>query len=247
MKKIIFYIAIVSIMLLSCGKNPNDVEEPLNQEKFLEDVYQEAVILYEDSTSLNESFKKFNSVIERDSCGCFWNSYIYISNIYLKWDELEKAKEVLLSADSKISSFPDYINHIKEKRLSAIRKRLKEIFQDTTVTFSDSLLDVNADTNYVFVAYDEPPQSIGGFDEIQRKIKYPQDALDKKIEGTVIVNAFVCWRGRVCKSRVLQKLELESLNYEARRVLREVKWKPARQRGRIVEVWVSMPIKFMLN
>ena len=137
MKKIIFYIAIVSIILISCRKNPTDVEEPVNQDKFLEDIYQEAVILYEDSTALNESFKKFNSVIERDSCGCFWNSYIYISNIYLKWGELEKAKVVLLSADSFISSFPDYINHIKEKRLLAIRKRLQDIFPDTTFTFSD--------------------------------------------------------------------------------------------------------------
>ena len=169
------------------------------------------------------------------------------SNIYLKWDELGKAKEVLLSADSLISSYPDYVNHIKEKRLSAIRKRLQDIFPDSTFTFSDSLLDVNDDTNYVFIPYDEPPHPIGGFDEIQRKIKYPKDALDKQIEGTVIVYAFVCWRGRICKSRVLQKLELESLNYEARRVIREVKWKPARQRDRIVEVWVSMPIKFILN
>ena len=106
---------------------------------------------------------------------------------------------------------------------------------------------MNEDTNYVFIPYDESPQPIGGFGELQRKIKYPKDALDKKIEGTVIVYAFVCWRGSVCKSKVLQGLELESLNYEARRVLRDVKWKPARQRDRIVEVWVSMPIKFMLN
>ena len=99
----------------------------------------------------------------------------------------------------------------------------------------------------IFVPYDEPPEPIGGFAAIQRKLQYPEIARKAGIEGTVIIYAKIDQKGNVVKTKVMKPLGNSGCNEAAIKAIRAVKWKPAKQRDKPVTVWVSVPVKFKLK
>jgi len=98
-----------------------------------------------------------------------------------------------------------------------------------------------------FVAYDEPPEPIGGFQAIQRKLVYPEIARKAGIEGTVTVQAHINEKGEVIETRILVPLGNSGCNEAAVAAIKAVKWKPAKQRDKPVSVWVSIPVRFKLK
>ena len=103
------------------------------------------------------------------------------------------------------------------------------------------------ESSSVFVAFDEAPQPIGGFAAIQRKLKYPDIARKAGIEGRVIVNVLVGVDGGVVDTRILKSLGHAGCDEAAIKAIKAVKWKPARQRDRAVQVWVGIPVIFKLK
>ena len=99
----------------------------------------------------------------------------------------------------------------------------------------------------IFVAYDEPPEPIGGFSAIQRKLKYPDIARKAGIEGKVIVNVLVDVDGRVVDAKILKSLGHSGCDEAAIQAIKSVRWKPAKQRDRPVKVWVGIPVIFKLK
>ncbi len=99
----------------------------------------------------------------------------------------------------------------------------------------------------IFVAYDEPPMPIGGFEAIQRKLKYPDIARKAGIEGKVIVNVLVDVDGRVVDAKILKSLGHSGCDEAAIEAIKSVRWKPAKQRDRPVKVWVGIPVIFKLK
>ncbi|MFQ5823844.1 MAG: energy transducer TonB [bacterium] len=99
----------------------------------------------------------------------------------------------------------------------------------------------------IFVAYDEPPQPIGGFAAIQRALKYPEIARKVGIEGRVIVHVLVSEKGEVIQTKILKSLGHSGCDEAAVTAIRSVKWKPALQRDKPVKVWVSIPVIFKLR
>ncbi len=98
-----------------------------------------------------------------------------------------------------------------------------------------------------FVAYDEPPEPIGGFAAIQAKLVYPEIARKAGIEGTVTVYAQINEKGEVINTRILVPLGNSGCNEAAVAAIKAVKWKPAKQRDKPVTVWVSIPVRFKLK
>jgi len=98
-----------------------------------------------------------------------------------------------------------------------------------------------------FVAYDEPPQPIGGFGAIQSKLVYPEIARKAGIEGQVTVYAHIDEKGNVKDTKILVPLGNSGCNEAAVAAIKAVKWKPAKQRDKPVAVWVSIPVKFKLK
>lgn len=98
-----------------------------------------------------------------------------------------------------------------------------------------------------FVAYDEAPQPIGGFEAIQKKLVYPEIARKAGIEGQVTVYAHINEKGEVVDTKILVPLGNSGCNEAAVAAIRAVKWKPAKQRDKPVAVWVSIPVKFKLK
>jgi len=76
---------------------------------------------------------------------------------------------------------------------------------------------------------------------------YPEDALQKKIEGTVWVKALVGKEGHVKKAVVIKRIDgSESLEKAALDAVIQTTFKPAFLNNQPVEIWVSIPFKFKL-
>ncbi len=98
-----------------------------------------------------------------------------------------------------------------------------------------------------FIAYDDPPEPIGGYATIQRNVIYPDIAREAGIDGMVIIQAFVNKSGIVTETVVLKGIPNTGLDEAAADAIRRTRWKPAKQRDVNVGVWISVPVSFKLN
>ncbi len=105
--------------------------------------------------------------------------------------------------------------------------------------------DSLSDEERYFVVVEELPQIIGGMEELQKYLVYPQLALRAGLEGTVFVQAYVDERGRVQKTEVIRGLGV-GLDEAAQRAVEKLKFIPGRQRGKPRKVLVSIPVKFRI-
>ncbi|MFQ5824131.1 MAG: energy transducer TonB [bacterium] len=99
----------------------------------------------------------------------------------------------------------------------------------------------------IFVAYDEAPKIIGGIAELQKHIKYPRLAVQAGIEGIVFVKVLVGINGIAEQIKII-KAKPAKLGFEeaAINALKKVEWEPAKQRDKIIRVWISIPVRFKL-
>lgn len=97
-----------------------------------------------------------------------------------------------------------------------------------------------------FVKVDEQPYPVGGMMAIQEKIKYPEEAKTKGLQGRVYVKAYINENGQVDDVALLKGFnpECDSVAMEA---IRQTKFNPAKQNGVPVKVQVSIPIVFKLK
>jgi TonB family protein len=100
-------------------------------------------------------------------------------------------------------------------------------------------------TGYYIYA-EEMPEPIGGISMIQSRVVYPDKAKSLKIEGKVIVLAFVDENGSVAKTEIL-KSDAEELNQSASDAVMKAKFKPGKTNGTSVKVQVAIPIIFRLR
>lgn len=99
----------------------------------------------------------------------------------------------------------------------------------------------------IFVAYDEPPEIIGGLAALQKHLRYPRLAQAAGVEGLVFLKVLVGTNGATEKAEIL-KAKPANMGFEesALRAIEKVKWHPAKQRDRNIRVWVSIPVQFKL-
>ncbi|HLN21130.1 MAG TPA: TonB family protein, partial [Bacteroidales bacterium] len=120
---------------------------------------------------------------------------------------------------------------------------------NTTVNLKFQLPD-QITPDDVFVVTEQMPMYPGGdaalLDQIRNTTKYPQDALDQKIEGRVIVRFVVTAKGAVESATVLKGVH-PSLDAEALRVVSSLgRFMPGSQGGKPVNVWYMVPVTFTL-
>jgi periplasmic protein TonB len=84
----------------------------------------------------------------------------------------------------------------------------------------------------------------GGY---QVKPRYPDSARRRGIEGTVIVKAYVTEQGRVEQVQVEQSAGHADLDQAAVEAVGRWRFQPARRGRQPIAMWVSIPVKFMLN
>jgi len=100
-----------------------------------------------------------------------------------------------------------------------------------------------AEENQYFVAVEEMPEPIGGIAAIQRKVVYPAIASAAAVEGRVIINAFVDEYGNVTKTEVVKGIGY-GCDEAAVDAIKSTKFKPGKQRGKPVNVRITIPILF---
>ena len=92
---------------------------------------------------------------------------------------------------------------------------------------------------------------VGGYDAMQKiiydNIQYPQEALDKKIQGKVILSFIVEKDGSIGEVKILKDIGY-GCGDEAVRIIKSMpKWKPAKQRGKAVRQQFTLPVIFELT
>ncbi|WP_302265566.1 M56 family metallopeptidase [uncultured Duncaniella sp.] len=102
-----------------------------------------------------------------------------------------------------------------------------------------------------FDVVDEAPEYPGGQVElmkfIAKNIRYPHDAMKDSIEGNVVVRFIVGNDGKVSSPEIVRGV-CPSIDAEALRVVSSLPaLKPARMKGKPVELWYNLPIAFRLT
>ncbi|MCD4666003.1 MAG: energy transducer TonB [Bacteroidales bacterium] len=91
-----------------------------------------------------------------------------------------------------------------------------------------------------FTPYDEAPKLLSRI-----KLKYPKEANQNGIEGKVIVKLLISKTGAVKETEVIKSIpELDNAAIDA---VKKLKFKPAKYKGKVVDVWVRLPINFEIE
>ena len=103
----------------------------------------------------------------------------------------------------------------------------------------------------VYDAVEQMPEFPGGMpamiEYLQNNLKYPKDAIKQQVEGRVMVMFVVETDGNLSNVRVARKV-FHSLDTEAVRVVKSMpKWKPGKEKGRLVRVNYTLPVVFSLK
>lgn len=93
-----------------------------------------------------------------------------------------------------------------------------------------------------FFAYDKEPELIGGL-----TLNYPDWARKIGLEGRAFILALVNMDGRVVDVKILKSSDYDILDQAAIQAVTKSHWQPAKQRGKPVSVWVTVPVKFALH
>ena len=135
---------------------------------------------------------------------------------------------------------------------SKSKKRNQPAF--AIVEFNDQaskLADQAAGQEKIYTVVEQQPEFPGGYtammDFIRENMRYPADARQQGIEGTVYVSFIVQSDGTVTDEKIIRGIGA-SADAEAKRVLEiSPNWIPGKQSGEPVSVRFVLPIKFNLN
>lgn len=153
---------------------------------------------------------------------------------------------------TKVEELPEEIKRVEElppppKPQLPVEAESEEEIQQATIqktadfeTFEKMPVQPEAETPE-FVAYDTPPRP-------KKIIKpvYPEISKKAGIEGTVIVKLLIDVDGNVLRVKILKGLTPD-INSAAKQAALATKFYPAKQRDKPVKVWVSYPIRFVLE
>lgn len=98
----------------------------------------------------------------------------------------------------------------------------------------------------VFAVVEDAPMLLGGLDELQRRIQYPEIAKRAGVEGRVFLQFVVDQEGNVVDPQVIRGIGA-GCDEEALRALQTMKFVPGVQSGERVNVKMSLPVTFRLD
>ena len=111
--------------------------------------------------------------------------------------------------------------------------------------------DEDEDIDYVYKIVEKKAEFPGGqrklMEYLKKNVKYPKLALDKSIEGRVLVKFTIKKDGTIDDIRVIKGVD-SILDEEAIRVVKNMpKWIPAQHNGKDVNSTFMLPISFRLG
>lgn len=129
----------------------------------------------------------------------------------------------------------------------------EETIEATDLVFSEippppTPIEDDRDTSSdVFVAFDTPPQPIGGWKKLYQHLDYPINARKAGIEGRVLINVLVDEKGKIVDMKILKGTNTAAgLEESAMDAIHKLAFRPALQRDKPVKVWITVPVTFSL-
>ena len=128
----------------------------------------------------------------------------------------------------------------------------KKKFEVKEINYNPHLPDpIPVDPNAVYVIVDDMPKFPGGMKFCQRwiakNIRYPEDALKRKIQGLVFAAFVINKEGKAEDIEIIRSVD-SSLNAEAIRVISSMPtWKPGKEKGKLAKVSYTFPIRFRMS
>lgn len=103
----------------------------------------------------------------------------------------------------------------------------------------------------IFVMVEEMPKFSGGYNDISRflssTVKYPQQALEQGVQGTVYVSFVINEKGEVSDPRIVRGVSPD-LDEAALNAIRKMPdWTPGKKHGQNVSVLMTLPVRFDLG
>ncbi len=83
--------------------------------------------------------------------------------------------------------------------------------------------------------------------EITERLQYPKAALESKLQGIVILRFIITETGEIGKVTITKSLSPETDREAVRCIKTLSKFNPAREGGRPVPVWFTLPIRFQMR
>ena len=93
-----------------------------------------------------------------------------------------------------------------------------------------------------FVPFTNAPEVINSISP-----SYPKYELDNGIEGTVYIQFRIDTLGNVAESYVAKSSQNDNLDNAALNAVKTSKWQPAKNQGKSVSVWQTLPFEFKLR
>lgn len=105
--------------------------------------------------------------------------------------------------------------------------------------------DLDDDPAY-YMNVEVMPAPIGGMNTIYKKLVYPNEAIENKIEGTVKIQVFIEKNGEVSSAQVVEGIGY-GCDENARLSVYYTRFKPGLQKGKRIKVQMIIPIEFKLD
>jgi TonB family protein len=90
------------------------------------------------------------------------------------------------------------------------------------------------------------PEPVGGMEAIYKKLHYPQKAIEKGIEGTVVVMTYIDRDGEVLEAEVVEGIGY-GCDEAAQLAIFYHRFKPGMQRGQRVKIQMEIPVEFKID
>jgi len=92
----------------------------------------------------------------------------------------------------------------------------------------------------IFTPYDEAPKMLSTM-----KIDYPKEAKKNGINGTVTVSVLISKTGLVEEAEIVDGIP--ELNESAIKAVKKVRFKPGKHKGKPVNVWMDVPVQYIID
>ena len=191
----------------------------------------------------NGKMKELYSVEDgrRDGPATFYDSTGNVIEDVLFENGVRKGQEFLLVGEYREEDYQKLLTEWKERQIQ--RNNEKEDLNLPPV--EEDKTDLEDDPAY-YMNVEVMPEPIGGMNTIYKKLVYPQEAKENKIEGTVKIRAFIEKNGEVSSAQVVEGIGY-GCDENARLSVYYTRFKPGLQKGKRIKVQMLIPIEFNLD
>lgn len=156
-------------------------------------------------------------------------------------DGVRKGQDFLLIGEYREEDYQKLLAEWKAKQLKQLNK--KNDFSLPPTEEENKIMD---DDPAYFMNAEVMPKPIGGMNTIYKKLVYPEEAREKKIEGTVKILTFIEKDGEVSNAQVVEGIGY-GCDESARLSVYYTRFKPGLQKGKRIKVQMTIPIEFKLD